>query len=138
VIPTRLVVDTNVLVRFFTGQPADMAEAAKTLVKDAEQGKVVLEIVPVIVAETLYTLESYYGLERKTVAQTLLSFLDSPGVRLHEKARLRDALERHRDNNVHFADAYLAATAAELEIAVASFDRDLDRFKDIRRVEPKA
>jgi predicted nucleic acid-binding protein len=34
---------------------------------------------------------------------------------------------------VHFADAYLAAVGAESGLSVASFDRDLDRFSDVRR-----
>jgi hypothetical protein len=47
-------------------------------------------------------------------------------------------LARHRDHNIHFADAYLAAAGAESGLSVASFDRDLDKFKDVRRFEPKA
>jgi predicted nucleic acid-binding protein len=38
---------------------------------------------------------------------------------------------------VGFADAYLAAIAGVEKIEVASFDRDFDRFKDIRRAEPR-
>ena len=52
-------VDTNVLVRFFTGQPREMAAKAKALVAAADAGEVVLELLPVIVAETVYTLESF-------------------------------------------------------------------------------
>ncbi len=33
---------------------------------------------------------------------------------------------------------YLAAAAADIQIPVASFDRDLDKFKDISRFEPKS
>jgi predicted nucleic acid-binding protein len=49
-----------------------------------------------------------------------------------------DALRRCRDRNSHFADAYLAASAVELEVPIASFDRDFDKFKDVQRIEPKA
>jgi len=135
---TRHLVDTNVLVRFLTGQPPEMAAAAKALVESADAGAVVLEVLPVIVAETVYTLESFYELDRKDVASKLLVFLQSRGIKAHERERVLDALARHRDHNIHFADAYLAAAAAELRLAVASFDRDLDKLKDIRRFEPKA
>jgi predicted nucleic acid-binding protein len=40
--------------------------------------------------------------------------------------------------NVDFADAWLAARASHLRRPVASFDRDLDKFKDIKRFEPTA
>ena len=133
--PGRLV-DTNVLVRFFTGQPSDMASKAKALVAQAEAGTVVLDILPVIVAETIYTLESFYGMDRQEVAHKLHLFLQSKGVRVQERARVLDALLRHRDYSVHFADAYLAAAAADSGLTVSSFDRDLDKFADVKRVEP--
>jgi predicted nucleic acid-binding protein len=131
-------VDTNVLVRFLTGEPAEMAAKARRLVEQADQGEIVLVVLPVIVAELVYTLESFYGMERKEVATRLSSFLESRGVEAVEAARLRDALTRCRDRNAHFADAYLAAASVELANPIASFDRDFDKFKDIQRIEPKA
>src|SRR5262245_45973644 len=104
----QLLVDTNVLVRFFTGQPPDMAAKAKRLVAQADAGDVTLEVLPLIVAETLYTLESYYEMERKSVASSMSLFLQSRGIKAHERERVLGALQRHHDTNVHFADAYLA------------------------------
>ena len=134
----RQLVDTNVLVRFFTGEPPDMAAKTRRLVERADKGEVLLVILPVIVAETVYTLESFYEMDRKDVAANLLSFLQSRGIETVESARIADALGRCRDRNAHFADAYLAASAVELGHPVASFDRDFDKFKDMQRVEPKA
>ena len=133
----RHLVDTNVLVRFFTGQPPDMAAKARRLIAEADAGALVLEVLPVIVAETLYTLESFYEMDRKNVATGLRTFLQSRGIKAHERERVLDALQRHHDANVHFADAYLAAAGAELAISISSFDRDLDKFGDVTRVEPK-
>jgi predicted nucleic acid-binding protein len=135
---TRHWVDTNVIVRFLTGQPPDLAAAAKTLVESADAGATVLEVLPVIVAETVYTLESFYEMDRKDVASKLLVFLQSRGIKAHERERVLDALARHRDHNIHFADAYLAAAGADSGLSVASFDRDLDKFKDVHRFEPRA
>ena len=33
--------------------------------------------------------------------------------------------------SVHFADVYLAATAAALKMTVYSFDKDFAKFKDV-------
>jgi predicted nucleic acid-binding protein len=113
-----------------------MADRARSLIAAADAGTIELEIFPLIVAETLYTLESYYEMDRRDVALRLRTFLQSRGIIAHERARTLDALQRHHDHNVHFADAYLAATAAELHMPIASFDRDLDRFADVKRVQP--
>jgi len=131
-------VDTNVLARFFTGEPPGMAAKARRLVELADKGEIVLVVLPVIVAELVYTLESFYGMERKEVATKLLAFLQSRGIEAIESTRIADALTRCRDRNAHFADAYLAASAVELANPIASFDRDFDEFKDVQRIEPKA
>lgn len=123
--------DTNVLVRFFTGRPPDMAERARALVAQADTGKLVLQVPSLIVAETLYTLESFYEMPKADVCARLLAFLRSRGIAPLEPDLITDALERYRSLPVHFADAYLAASAAASGTPVFSFDADFARFKDI-------
>ena len=47
-----------------------------------------------------------------------------------------DALARYEKKNVDFAKALLAAEAATLGVRPVSFDRDLDKFPDTKRLEP--
>lgn len=130
-------VDTNILVRFLTGDPPDLAGKARRLVARADAGEIVLLVLPVVVAETFYTLESFYEIERKLVASKLSALLQSRGIEAVESARVLDALKRCEQRGAHFADAYLAASAAELNHPIGSFDRDFDKFKDVVRIEPK-
>jgi len=132
----RLLVDTNVLVRFFSGEPPDMAARSRRLVERADAGEIVLVVVPVILAETFYTLESFYELDGKLVAARLVSFLNCRGIDALEKGRLLDALGRCESDGTHFADAFLAAVAIDNDQPIASFDRDFDAFRNVRRIEP--
>ena len=50
--------------------------------------------------------------------------------------QLLDALERVQKTGIRLVDAYLAATAAETKLPVASFERGLDK-SDVQRFEPK-
>jgi len=134
----RLLVDTNVLARFFTGDPPDMAIKVRRLMERADRGDIALVVLPLIAAELVYTLESFYGMDRKEVAIKLLSFVQSRGIEAVEPVRMVDALQRCRDRGAHFADAYLAASSVELGSPIASFDRDFDKFKDVQRIEPKS
>jgi predicted nucleic acid-binding protein len=136
--PTRYLVDTNILLRFLLGEPALQAAAARNLFSQADAGKVVLDVSPVIVAESLYTLLSYYGVERKTAAEKLSVLLKQRGVKLRDANQVLSALERLQTVNVGFADAFLAAGAAEERVSVASFDHDFDQFKDVARYDPLA
>ena len=47
-----------------------------------------------------------------------------------------DALNRFASKSVSFIDAMLASQSAAMKIQPASFDRDLDKFTDIKRFEP--
>jgi predicted nucleic acid-binding protein len=132
----RQLVDTNVLVRFFSGDPPGMAQKARNLVSQADSGHVTLVVLPIILAEVVYTFESFYKMDRRRVAEHLLAFIQCRGIEAVETDRVRDALCRCRDRNAHFADAYLAASAVALKEPIASFDRDFDKFSDLRRLEP--
>ncbi len=134
---TRYLVDTNILLRFLSGEPAAHAAAAKKLFSRAAEGDVVLDVSPVIVAEAFYTLVSYYEVERQAAAQKLSVLLRQHGVKLRDSDQVLSAPERLQTANVGFADAFLAASADEEGVSVASFDRDFDKLK-VPRYEPAA
>ncbi|MGO8677207.1 MAG: PIN domain-containing protein [Limisphaerales bacterium] len=131
-------VDTNILLRFLSGEPAAQAAAARRLFERASAGEVVLDVSPVIVAETLYTLLSFYGVERRVATERLSHLLRQHGVKLRDASQVFAALEFLQTANVGFADAFLAAGACEEKVPVASFDHDLDKFEGVTRYEPRA
>ena len=133
----RFRVDTNFLLRFLSGQPVKQAEAGRKLFEAAAAGEATLEVSPVIVAETLYTLISFYEVERGVAADKVLALLRHRGVKVRDADQVFGALKRLQSANVGFADAFLAAGAAEQGIPVASFDRDFDNFKDVKHFEPE-
>ncbi|MHC1768991.1 MAG: PIN domain-containing protein [Verrucomicrobiia bacterium] len=130
-------VDSNILLCFLSGQPPAQAEATKKLFAEAAAGDALLDVCPVVVAEVIYTLVSFYRVDRKEAAEKLSRLLQARGVKVRDKEQVLDALERLATTNVGFADAFLAAGSAVETISVASFDRDLDKFKDVRRFEPQ-
>jgi predicted nucleic acid-binding protein len=134
----ELILDANVLVRFLVQDVPQQAKAARKLVEQAESGALLLVVDPMIIAETVYVLTSFYKKPREAVADALMAFVQSDGVSVAEESRLVDALRRFQRSSVDFADAWLAATAAETHREVASFGRDLDRFADVKRFEPRA
>ena len=130
--------DANVVLRFLLRDQPVMAAAAEALFARAERGEVRLVLDSLILAEVVFVLQSYYKLGREVIADALLDLINSGGVvETDRPALLNDALERYRRHpQVDFGDAMLGALAAEQNLPVASFDRDLDRFKDVVRFEP--
>jgi predicted nucleic acid-binding protein len=133
----RYLVDTNILLRFLSGQPPTQAAAARKLFSRAAAGEIVLDVSPVIVAEAIYTLISFYGVERKIAAEKLSILLQQHGVKLRDSSQVLSALERLQAAPVGFADAFLAAGADEEEVEVVSFDRDFEKL-NAARYEPTA
>jgi predicted nucleic acid-binding protein len=133
----RVLVDSNVLLRFFTGDPPDLARRARALIERADAGEVVVVIHPIILSEVFYTLESFYKMSRVDIAEKLSLFVQHQGIEMIEKGVTLDALDSCRAKKVHLSDAYLAACAADSKTPVASFDRDFDKFPDVVRAEMK-
>lgn len=132
----RYIVDTNVLVRFFTKQPIEQAEKARSLIAAADSGQIKLIILPIIVAETIFTLQSFYKMDIKDIGASLKAFLQSYGIEVVEKDILLDALNDYENGKLGFVDAYIAASAAANQISIASFDQDFDKIKTIHRHHP--
>jgi len=125
-------VDTNLILRFMTGVPEDHAKLAAEFFQQGEDGKLVVQISPIVVSEVVFVLTGkIYGCSRADVAEQLLQFLSNPAFEVQELEILGKALELFKAHNIDFADAYLAATAQLSGIAVASFDRDFKKIKGI-------
>lgn len=125
----RLWVDANVLLRFLTGDPEDMAEKAAGLMLRAEQGEILLVVSPLTVAELVWVLKSVYRHSLTDIAGAVVPLLSADGVFVEEREIMVRALELARDKNVDFVDAVLALQAARRDEAVCTFD--LTDFKKL-------
>lgn len=134
----QLILDTNILVRFLVQDDPKQSAGASKLIGQAQSGDTELVLDRMVVTELIYVLMGHYKRVRVDVANTILAIVQSPFVRADDESLLIDALLRFRDHGVDFVDAWLSAKAAALTLPIASFDRDLDKFKDVTRHEPKA
>lgn len=90
-----------------------------------------------IVAEVTFVMEKVYRRSRVQIADALLDFIQNPFVVAQSPTVLSDALFRYRSHPVDFPDALVAAEAVSKNIAAVSFDKDMERFQDVRRYEPR-
>ena len=128
-------VDANVLLRLITGDPPEMAQRALRLVEQAELGEVTIKLSPLVVAEMVWVLGSFYRYPRTQIAEVLLPLVSARGVSLEEAEQVMAALDRMATANIDFIDAFLAETARCRGGTVASFGRDFSRL-GVNWVEP--
>jgi len=126
-------VDTNVLVRHLTGDPAGLAARATAYLGSERE----LFLTDLVAAETVYVLESFYDAPRDEVAQALRSLVAFDSIVCVDPALLLRAVEVYETDRIDFAEAYLVACAESTGVGkVASFDRSIDRVDTIERIEP--
>ena len=125
---TRLWIDANVLLRFLTGEPKELAGKAASLMGRAESGEVTLVVSPLVVAEVVWVLKSFYRHSLEEIAGVLVPLMSADGVEVEDRETLTQAIELARDKNVDFVDAALALQAARRGEPVCSFDEDFKRL----------
>jgi predicted nucleic acid-binding protein len=129
-------VDANILIRLLRGDDVSQTAAVRKLFESAAEGRASLILSAVTFSEVYYALRRSYKLGRVEVAEALVVVLESPHLVIEHRARLLDALQRTKQYNIDFGDAYLAAAAVEARQAVVSFDRDFRKIKDVELLVP--
>jgi predicted nucleic-acid-binding protein len=113
-----------------------MAERAERLFERARRSEVSLRVHSVVVAETVWVLQSFYGHSRADIAASLAPLLAGRGLKVEGANVVVRALEVMVEKNVDFADALLAESAKAAKGSVASFDRDFRKL-GVEFMEPE-
>ena len=122
-------VDTNLIVRYLVQDHDKHARAAGKLFDACD---VVIVVLPVVLAECVFVLESFYRHPRAAVASALGGLISGPGVEIDEVTVHLDALNRYQGTKAHFVDCLIAATAVAKNLPVSTFDQDFRKFGDVR------
>ena len=135
----RLFADTNLFLRYITNDVPAQADAIEKLLINAAAGQCLLVVNALVVAEIVWTLESYYRLSKSDICSKVLAILNTPGLEIAESDLLLQATLWYAEKNVDFIDAYNAAWMVSHDIsAVATFDKKhYARFEGIKVSIPK-
>jgi uncharacterized protein len=135
--PPRLL-DTNILIRHFTRDDPVKADRALALLERVARGQETLTTTPVVVFETIFTLERSYKVPRERIREQLLSVLTLRGLSLPNKSRYYRALDLYLQYPpLSFADVFnVAAMEAQGLTELYSWDTDYDKMPGLTRLEP--
>lgn len=128
----RRLVDTNLIIRYLVQDHEKHARAAEKLFEACDRGELVIVILPAVLAECVFVLESFYKTARGGIAAALSTLLSSSGVEIDDAAIHLDALDRYSGSKLHFVDCLIAAAASAAKIPVATFDHGFRKFSDVR------
>jgi predicted nucleic acid-binding protein len=115
-------VDSNVFLRFFAHDDVKQANEAEKLLMQAKQGETALFCGPPVFFEVAWVLHSTFRLPHAEILDTLESMLSIPNFTVFDADIITKAIALARRKSIGFADGYIAATALEKGIGVATFN----------------
>ena len=130
-------IDTNLFLRYFTRDDEEKAEDVLKLLKRVGRNEEQVITSPLVIFETIFTLESYYKVPRKEIRSLLQPILNLRGLKLDFREIFESALELYSEKKISFADAFNACFMRKGGIEeIYSFDEDFDKIEEVRRVIP--
>ena len=128
----EILIDTNIIIRLFdtTSQPEQTAKA-KRLFEQAKDVIHILVIAPPVLFEVTWVLRSSLKWSNSEVFDILEAIVSWPGVKVLDLKQVKKALSLGRKQNIGFADSYLATTAQQYNLSIATFDEGHFRKLDV-------
>jgi len=105
----RVFADTNLFLRYLTNDIPAQADAVEVLLQQAAAHELVLVTNSLVIAEIVWTLESFYRLPKNLVQENILALLNTPGLEIVDADLVLQAIIGYAEKNVDFIDAYSGA-----------------------------
>lgn len=125
--PRQVIVDTNVLLRYLTGEPEQLARSAQELMAMVASESVLLVVPHLVLAEVVWTLHRGFRLPRAQVADALLKLIEQPGVEVENEEQVVDAMRLFRSGTLSYVDCHLLTVSVTQGLPVATQDRKLQK-----------
>ena len=133
-------IDTNVFIRYLTGDDPVKEGASRLLMERLAAGEEEALTSESVVAENIYVLtsRSHYGLTREDAVARLLPAVQARGLRLPDKAVVLRAFDIYATYPfLDFEDALSVAHMASRDVReIVSHDLGFDHVSEVTRVEP--
>ena len=136
---TQPFIDTDVIIRFLTGDDPVKQAAATALFEQVEQGLLTVQAPDTVIADAVYVLSSprLYHLARSDVQQMLAALVRLPQFHVQNRLSVLQALDLYASTRLDFGDALIIASMQQQGSQVLySYDADFDRIEGITRREP--
>ncbi len=90
--PERVFADTNLFLRYLTNDVPAQADAVEALLKRAKRGEISLVTNALVMAEIVWTLESFYKLQKAEIRDKVLAILNTSGVEITDSELVLQAV----------------------------------------------
>jgi predicted nucleic acid-binding protein len=118
----RYFVDSNVFLRFFNQDEPKHSAAAEALFRKAQGREIELFCGPPVFFEVAWVLRSFYKISNEEILDKLESILSIPNFSVFDAEQVSSAIALARSSGCGFADSYIAVTARNKNMDIATFN----------------
>lgn len=130
-------IDTNLFIRYFSRDDEEKAQKVLALLKRVEKNEEKITTTPLVIFETIFTLESFYKVPKEEIKELMLPILNLKGLKLQDKGIFLEALDTYMKEDISFPDAFNAVFCLKKGIkGIYSYDEDFDKIKGLKRIIP--
>lgn len=131
-------IDTNVLVYHLMQSDEDQSPRSSRLFSALRLGQVSAYLSSTVIFECIYVCQTTFDVPNAPLAEALIEILSFRGLGCDHLEALTDALALWRvQGPLSFADCYHLALTRGLGMThIYSFDRKMNRYPGVTRVEP--
>lgn len=133
-------IDTNIICRHALQDHDEHSPHANQLFLSLARGTEKVYCPATAVFEAIHIMHGRNGAPREEVGAYFRAILNYPGVETHHPAAILNALDFWaKQPRLDYADCYHLALAEELGMTqIYSFDKKMDRYPGVERIEPEA
>ena len=131
-------IDSNIFLRALHKENRKFFLDCVRLLKNIKENRIKAYTSTVVLAEVVWTLQSFYGIEKDKIISGLKGITSLNGLKITDNYNNVLALDIWQKHSVKFIDALIASDPAvqDKSASIISYDRDFDKLKVVRH-EPK-
>jgi predicted nucleic-acid-binding protein len=130
--------DSNIFLRFFADEKNSKVQVeCSELIGNIREGKIKAYTSHLVLAEVVWTLDSYYEAEKEKIVKVLDTIESLNGLKIIDNFETHLANTIFSEKSIKFIDALIASNPKiQLKkMVIVSYDKDFDKL-GVKRVEP--
>lgn len=130
-------IDSNIFLRYFEREDEQAYRKIERLFTEIVNGNIIGISTSMVITEVIWVLKKFYNWDKEEICNNVELILKTPNIRFNQRSVIVKAINLYKDKNISFIDAYnYSFIRANGVTEIYSFDRDFDKLKDVKRLEP--
>jgi len=121
----QVIIDTNILLRLFTGETGLLQDEARKILDKIDNGKISALVNELVIAECIWVLLSVYKKTKPEVVEAIENIILRDGYEIRDKDIISESLNIFVKNNISWVDSYLYCQSKKLNLKLVTFDAKL-------------